>query len=341
MKIHALAIATALALCSCAQEETTVQPLKVNGTQLCYADGTPAVFRGVSFGWHNLWPRFYNAGAVKTLKEDWHAPILRAAIGADSHANADNPGCHDGYMGETDFAMEHLYAVIDGAIENGCYVIVDWHSHVLHQEEAKAFFSQVATKYKGVPNVIYELFNEPVCQSFEDSRSYDDLGNPEAMAAYWAKLKAYAEDVISVITSIDDSEPLILMGCPSWDQRIDLPATNPVEYSNLMYTVHFYAATHKQYLRDASAAAIAAGTPVFISECAGCEASGDGPLDMEEWQAWSSWAKENGVSMMTWSISDKKETCSMFTPEAGSEGPWADEVIKEWGKIVKDWLIAE
>lgn len=341
MKLHTLALAAALVLCGCSQKEAEVQPLKVVGTQLCHADGTPAVFRGVSFGWHNLWPRFYNQDAVKSLKDSWGVPIFRAAIGADDHANADNPGCHDGYMGETEFAMEKLYAVIDGAIENGCYVIVDWHSHVIHQEEAKEFFRQVATKYKGVPNVIYELFNEPVCQSFEDERSYADLGNPEAMAAFWAKLKAYAEDIIATITEIDDSEPLILMGCPSWDQRIDLPAANPVNYSNIMYTVHFYAATHKQYLRDASAAAIAAGAPVFISECAGCEASGDGPLDLEEWKAWTSWAKDNGVSMMTWSISDKKETCSMFTPDASSEGPWDDAVIKEWGKIVKDWLIAE
>ena len=43
--------------------------------------------------------------------------------------------------------------------------------------------------------------------------------------------------------------------------------------------------------------------------------------------------------MMAWSISDKVETCSMFTKAASSEGPWSEEVIKPWGKIVKDWIL--
>ena len=330
--------AALLTLAACKEKTVEVQPLKVENAQLCYADGTPATFRSISLGWHNLWPRFYNEEAIGTLVSDWGAPIIRAAIGADDHANADNPGCHEGYMTEPDFALEHLYAVVDGVIANGCYVIVDWHSHVLHPEAAAEFFGKVAEKYKGVPNVIYELFNEPVCQSFEDSRSYDDLGNPEAMAEFWAKLKAYAEDIIKVITDIDDSKPLILMGCPSWDQRIDLPASNPVDYDNLMYTVHFYAATHKKDLRDNCDRAIAAGIPVFISECAACDASGDGEIDMESWKEWNDWADAHNVSMLTWSISDKNETCSMLTPDATSEGPWPDEVIKPWGKIIKDWM---
>ena len=147
-------------------------------------------------------------------------------------------------------------------------------------------------------------------------------------------LKAYAEELIKVITDIDDSHPLIMMGCPSWDQRIDLVADDPITcYDNLMYTVHFYAATHKQELRDASDYAIAKGIPVFISECGGCEASGNGPIDDESMKEWSDWAAANGVSILMWSISDKDETCSMFTPDATSEGPWPEEVIKPWGRM--------
>lgn len=317
------------------QQAPQVAPLKVSGLAL-EAGGAPVVFRGVSFGWHNLWPRFYNSEAVCNLKSDWGSPIFRASIGADTlHENGDQPG----YLDDPESALKCLFAVVDGAVSCGAYVIVDWHSHLIHTEEAKEFFTAVAERYKGVPNVIYELFNEPVCRSFEAEHSYADLGNQEAMEAYWMDLKAYAEELIGVITSIDDSEPLILMGCPCWDQRIDLPAAKPVEgYSNLMYTVHFYAATHKDSLREASDAALAAGLPIFISECAACEATGDGPMDAESWQAWTGWATERGISMLTWSISDKAETCSMFTPEASSEGPWADEVTKPWGKIIKDWL---
>lgn len=322
-----------------APKEGPVARLEVRGTQL-FAGNEQICLNGVSFGWHNIWPRFYNEEAVATLHNDWNVNIVRAAIGSDDIAKSDNPGIHGGYKEEPEYALEHLYNVIDGAIANNMYVIVDWHSHVTYKELAGEFFKTVATRYKGVPNVIYELYNEPVCFSFEDGREnkYEDLGNPEAMNAYWAMLKDYAEYLIAEITSVDDSKPLILMGCPSWDQRIDLPVSNPVEgYDNIMYTVHFYAATHKDELRSATRSAIEAGLPVFISECAACEASGDGPMDMESWKEWDSLAKEYGLTMMVWSLSDKDETCSMLTKEASSEGPWAEEVIKPWGKVVTDW----
>ncbi len=304
----------------CASSKAPELPaLYVEGTQLMAA-GKPVAMRGVSFGWHNIWPRFYNKEAVKHLHDDWGVQLFRAAIGADDHAKADNPGIHGGYMGEPEFALECLYNVVDGAIESGSYVIVDWHSHLLHTAEAKDFFTKVATRYADCPNVIYELYNEPVNDS-------------------WAELKAYAEELIPVIDSISTVHPLILMGCPHWDQDINLPAEDPLTcYDNLMYTVHFYAATHKDYLRERSDAALAAGIPIFLSECAACEASGDGPMDMDSWQAWSGWAASKGISIITWSISDKSETCSMFTPEASSEGPWKDEVVKPWGTIVKNWL---
>ena len=227
---------------------------------------------------------------------------------------------HPGYISDPQGALEKLYAVVDGAIACGAYVIVDWHSHVLHLEEATEFFTAVANRYKGVPNVIYELFNEPVGDSLTD-------------------LKAYAESLIATITSIDKSHPLILMGCPRWDQAIELPAADPItSYDNVMYTMHFYAGTHKQWLRDASDAAMAAGLPVFISECAAMTASGDGPLDMESWKEWSDWAAARGLNIVLWSFSDKDESCSMLTPEATSEGPWPDAVIKPWGVIARDFV---
>ena len=220
-----------------------------------------------------------------------------------------------------------------------CYVIVDWHSHLLHPELAKDFFTKVASRYNGVPNVIYELYNEPVSQAYEDSRSYDDLGNAEAMKSYWKSLKAYATDMIDAITAVNDSKPIILMGCPSWDQRLDLPANDPIEgYDNLMYTMHFYAATHESWLRDVTSNAIDSGIPVFISECAATEASGDGRIGVTEWQEYADWAAAKGISVVCWSISDKTESCSMLTKEASSEGPWEGDVVKEWGVMARKWL---
>ena len=69
------------------------------------------------------------------------------------------------------------------------------------------------------------------------------------------------------------------MGCPHWEQDIDIVAKSPIEgVENVMYTLHFYAATHKDYLRDKLEAAVKSSLPVFVSECAGMEASGNGVL---------------------------------------------------------------
>lgn len=288
-----------------------VERLHVEGTALVNGSGEPVQLRGVSLGWHNLWPRFYNEGAVKTLAHDWNAEVVRAAIGVEL------------YGGYCDFPQEAITAaqtVADAAIREGKYVIIDWHSHSLRPKEAKAFFTVMANRYKGVPNVIYELYNEPV----EDS---------------WTDLKEYHMELIKLIHSIDPSEPIVLVGCPHWDQDIHIAADDPIEgFNNVMYTLHFYAGTHKEYLRERGDYAIGKGLPVFVSECGGMNADGDGPLDRESFTQWTSWMDARGLSYVMWSLSDKLETCSMLVPFASSEGPWHDAYIKPWGMLVKETL---
>lgn len=105
-----------------------------------------------------------------------------------------------------------------------------------------------------------------------------------------------------------------------------------------MYTMHFYAATHKQWLRDRCDAALAQGLPIFISECAGMEASGDGPLNMEEWQRWIDWSESHKISWIVWSVSDKDETCSVLQRSAASNGGWKDADLKESGLRSKEFI---
>ena len=107
-----------------------------------------------------------------------------------------------------------------------------------------------------------------------------------------------------------------------------------------MYTMHFYAATHKQNLRDETDYALSKGLPVFVSECAGMEASGNGPIDEAEWNRWADWMAENGLSWCAWSVSGKDESCSMLTTTAPAGGPWAEEDLKPWAKIVRERLLS-
>ena len=285
--------------------------LKVVGAKLFDAHDKPVALHGMSFGWHNLWPRFYNAGAVKTLVNDWHCSVIRAAMGVELNDS--------GYAKNPVSSVVKVKAVVDAAIKEGIYVIIDFHSHNIRLPEAKTFFKEMATAYGKYPNVIYELFNEPDYET-------------------WPEVKAYSEELIQLIRSIDANN-IILVGSPRWDQDVQLPAADPIKgYSNLMYTLHFYAGTHKQWLRDRTDEVINKGLPIFVSECAGMEASGDGPIDYAEWSKFVAWMNDKGLSWVAWSVSDKKETCSILNPSAASTGNWNKDDIKEWGNLTKEAL---
>jgi endoglucanase len=284
--------------------------LKVSGTQLVNEKGQPVVLRGMSFGWHNWWPRFFNAGTVSWLKNDWGCTVVRAAMGVEPDG---------GYIKAPEWSKEKIKAVIDAAIKEGIYVIVDWHSHNIRQKEAQQFFTEIATEYGKQPNIIYEIFNEPEQQS-------------------WADVKAYSLELIKTIRAIDPDN-IILVGSPHWDQDVHLVADDPIKgYNNLLYTLHFYAATHKQQLRDRGDYAIKKGLPIFISESAGMEATGNGPLDETSWNEWINWAEKNKISWITWSISDKDETCSVLLPTASSTGNWNAKDLKLSGQKTRELI---
>jgi endoglucanase len=284
--------------------------LRVEGTKLVDKNGKTVVLRGVSFGWHNWWPRFYNEKAVKWLHDDWKCTVVRAAMGVEPDK---------GYLKDSAGSVANIKAVVDGAIKEGIYVIIDWHSHNIQLNEAKAFFAKMAKEYGKYPNVIYELFNEPDKET-------------------WPEVKSYSEELIKTIRAIDPDN-IILVGSPRWDQDIHLPAADPIKgFTNLMYTVHFYAATHKQWLRDRTDEAIKKGLPIFLSECAGMESSCNGPINQEEWKKWIDWMETNQLSWITWSVSDKNETCSMLKTSAGSGGNWKEADLKESGIKTREYL---
>lgn len=285
--------------------------LSVKGTQLVDKDQNPIVLRGVSLGWHSIWPRFYNEKTVAWLKKDFDCTIVRAAMGIEI-------GEHT-YVKEPDFSKDKIEAVIKGAIKSDIYVIIDWHSHNINLKEAKEYFDEISKKYGKYPNVIYEVFNEPDYET-------------------WPEVKAYSEEVIKVIRA-NDQDNIILVGCPKWDQDVNLPAADPIKgYINLMYTMHFYAATHQKELRDRTDEAIKSGLPIFVSESAGMEASGDGPMNYVAWQEYIDWMEARKLSWITWSISDKDETCSMLKKSASSDGNWKEKDLKESGLKTREFL---
>ncbi|MEO7047686.1 MAG: glycoside hydrolase family 5 protein [Ferruginibacter sp.] len=285
-------------------------PLHLVGTQLSDTSGKPIVLRGMSFGWLCFHPRFYNADVVKWLHTDWNCNVVRAAMGVEPK---------NGYKENPKWNTRKMRTVINAAIKEKMYVIIDWHSHNINLPEAITFFTQMAKEYAGYPNIIYELFNEPDYET-------------------WPEVKAYAETLIALIRKYDTNN-IIIVGSPHWDQYVMAPAQDPIKgYSNIMYSMHFYAGTHKQELRNRTDSAMAMGLPIFISESAGMEATGDGPIDEAEWHKYIQWADEKKLSLITWSVSDKDETCSVLLPSASSKGKWKDSDLKQSGREVREIL---
>lgn len=305
-----IGLAATMVGCSESQQTLECQPLTVKGKFLTNADGDTVVLRGVSYGWHNWWAQYYNSESVVWLKNDWHCTVVRAAMGVEPR---------NAYLSKSNESTKFTEKIIEGAIKSGIYVIVDWHSHGIHTAEAKQFFGTMANKYADCPNIIWEIFNEPVFQS-------------------WDAVRDYSEQIIDTIRA--HSPNVILVGCPHWDQDLNLVADNPIRgRENIMYTMHFYAATHKEQLRNRYDSALAMGVPIFVSESACCEANGDGVIDLDEWNTWIDWCENNKISWVTWSISSKEETCSMLLPSASITGNWQPTDLSESGILTRQKIL--
>jgi len=223
-----------------------------------------------------------------------------------------------GYILSPDSNKNRTKVVVNAAIENGLYVIIDWHSHnaEMHKSQAIAFFTEMAETYGAYNNVIYEVYNEPL------------------QVSWTGTIKPYAQEVIAAIRA-KDPDNLIIVGTPAWSQDVDVAAQSPISGSNIAYTLHFYAGTHKQFLRDKAISALSRGIPLFVIEWGTVNADGDGGVDQTETQAWMNFLKQNGISHANWSITDKVEGSAALVPGASISGGWNDSQLTASGRYVK------
>lgn len=286
--------------------------LKVNGRCIVDSQGDTVQLRGVSFGWHNMWPRFYRRSSVRVLARDWGADIVRASIGLDLDEET--------FDKKPEQAYALLDSVVQGAVEQGIYVLIDFHSHANNLPLAKEFFANVTEKYGQLPNVLYEIWNEP-------------------LEVPWAETKAYAEEMLPIIRK-NAPKSIVIVPTPRWDQNVHEAAQDPITTDdNIVYSIHYYAATHKDDLRMAANYAISKGLPLFMAECASMVHTGDGVIDTASWEAWMDLADENAISWIAWSLSDKDETCSMLRPSAATNADeWTADDLKPWAVLVKYYL---
>lgn len=285
--------------------------LSVKGTQLVDKTGKPFQLRGVSTHGLNWFPEYVNADAFASMKNDWKINCVRLAM----YTAEGGSYCEGGNK-------ENLKNIVSQGVEYatnlGLYVIIDW--HVLHdldpnkyKADALAFFDEMSAKYADYDNVIYEICNEP------------------NGGTSWDQIKSYANEVIPVIKK-NNPDAVIVVGTPNWSQDVDIAAKDPITgYDNIMYTIHFYADTHRDDLRAKMKTALDSGLPVFCTEFGICDASGAGANNMTEGNAWIRAMNDAGVSYCIWNLSNKGETSSLIKSDCRKTSGWTADELSEAG----------
>ncbi|MGZ3823143.1 MAG: glycoside hydrolase family 5 protein [Mucilaginibacter sp.] len=286
--------------------------LHIENGKIVNQHGAEPQLRGVSFSW-SVWAgrKYYKPQVVDWLSKDFKVSIFRVAMAVQP--------AH-GYLTQPDSQKNMVISLVDEAIKDGIYVLIDWHDHNSNQHvpQANTFFAEMSKKYAGVPNVIYEIWNEPA-------------------KIAWDTVKNYAQQVIPVIRKYDPDN-LIVVGSPHWDQDVDVVAADPLTgFTNIAYSFHFYASdpNHQDSLRAKADKALKAGIPLMITEWGVGESTGNGKFDMKENKVWLDWVETNHLSWANWNLTDKKETTAFLMPGAPDTGGWTDEQLTPAGLYIR------
>ncbi len=293
--------------------------LQVCGTKLCNEHGNPVQLRGMSTHGTQWYARCLTGGSLDALADDWNADVLRVSTYVQEGGYESDPA--------------HFTALADSLIEQasarGMYVIVDWHmldpgDPMATLDNARRFFTDIARRHKDRDNILYEIANEPSGVS-------------------WPRIKSYAEQIIPVIRDIDADAP-VLVGTRAWSS-FGIPegadesevVNNPVDASNIMYTFHFYAASHRDdYL--AVLARAADRIPVFVTEFGTQNHAGEGADDFAMSQRYLDLMADRRISWVNWNFSDDHRSGAVFrTGTCAADGPWTGtSSLKPAGVWIRD-----
>ena len=255
--------------------------------------GKPFQMRGASTHGVQWFPEYINKGAMQTLRDEWGVNLLRMACYVTQY---------NGYTkGGQSLIDSKIVEGVQAAKELGMYVIVDWHIHEENPHTTKTvaeqFFKKYATMYKDYDNVIFEICNEPTGVQWYTG------GND---------LYSYCKDIAGIIRDCG-SKALIVCGTNNWSQDVEDVAKKPLKddgFKDIMYTFHFYSGTHYEDKRQKVRTAVAAGTPIFVTEFGICDASGNGGYDTANADEWIEFLDSMNISYACWSFCNKGESAS-------------------------------
>ena len=294
--------------------------LTVEGTQIVDEHGATVQLKGVSSMWLNWDPVGYaeSKQGMQWMRDNWGMTVFRAAMGAALPEGV--TGTDDTYTGNPARAEAQVRTIVENAIELGLYVIIDWHDHEAEtrQAAAQSFFEAMARDYGALPNVLYEVYNEPLDVSWTST------------------LKPYHAALTTSIRA-EDSDNIIILGTPNWSQDVDIAALSPVTGTNLMYTLHFYACSHGAALRAKAQDAYADGLPIFVTEWGAADADGgvDGVVCEAEATTWHNWLDARSIGWTAWKLDGCTDsTCLFKGQDVSPNGNWTSADLNGHAEFV-------
>jgi endoglucanase len=296
--------------------------LHVCGVKLCNERDEVIQLRGMSSHGLQFFPDCVNERSLAALRTDWNADLIRLSMYVQEGGLETDPA---GFTAKVN-------GLVDQAVAQGLYVIVDF--HILTPGDpnanlalAQPFFADIAARHADEPNIIYEVANEPNGVS-------------------WDAIKGYAEKVIPVIRAADPDGVVLVgtrgfssLGVSEGSDETEV-INDPVNAENVMYTFHFYAASHKDLQRETVARA-ARSLPLFVSEFGTQTFTGDGANDLASATTWLDLLKSLSISYAMWSFSDGAESNSAFVRGTCAGADFAGpDVLTESGRFIRDRIIA-
>jgi endoglucanase len=289
--------------------------LSVKGTHIVNESGKAFTIKGVSTHGLSWYPQYVNKKSFRSLKK----------MGANTVRLAMYTAEYNGYCVGGEENRKKLISLIDDGVQYatnlGMYVIIDWHilndgNPMTYQSQAKTFFKRMAKKYASYNNVLFEICNEP-----------------NGSDGSWSNIKKYAASVIQTIRSVN-KKAIIIVGTPTWSQDVDIAAADRISGTNIAYSFHFYAATHKDSYRSKLESAVSAGLPVIVTEFSISEASGNGTVSTSEGNKWIRLLNKYKIGRVCWNLSNKDESSALIRSSCTKTYGWKKSDLTPTGQ----WL---
>lgn len=294
--------------------------LSVQGAKIVDSHGKAFQLKGVSTHGLSWFPEYVSKEAFQSLRDQWGANTVRLAM-----YTAEYNGYCTGSAANRTTLKNLVDKGVKAATELGMYVIIDWHilqdnNPNTYKSQSIAFFREMASKYKNYNNVIYEICNEP------------------NGGTSWSQVKSYAQSVIGEIRKTD-KDAIIIVGTPTWSQDVDQAAKSPISgYSNIAYSFHFYANTHRESYRTKLENALKKGLPVVVTEFGICDASGNGSVNRTEGDRWISLLNRYQTGYVCWNLSNKNESSALLKSSCKKKSGWSSADLSDSGKWLVDTL---